>query len=74
MLFTFLFLMAVVAPGRLLKLVECAERTGLKLSTWRSWVLKRKVPFHKFGRSIRINEKDLLEMIAESRVPPREEE
>jgi len=54
---------------RLLSVKEAAARTGHKEATWRAWVLRRKVPFHKFGRSIRIAESDLIRMIEESRVP-----
>jgi excisionase family DNA binding protein len=59
-------------PERLLSVREAAERTGHKVSTWRAWVLRRKVPYHKFGRSIRIAESDLTRMIEESRIPAKE--
>lgn len=58
--------------GRLLRLSECAERSGHKLSTWRSWILKRAVPYYKIGRSVRVAEADLVKMIEEGRVPARE--
>ena len=57
---------------QLLTVKEAAARTGHKESTWRAWILLRKVPFHKMGRSIRIAEQDLARMIEESRVPARE--
>ena len=57
---------------RLLTLREAAARTGHKEATWRAWVLFRRVPYHKLGRSIRIAESDLVRMIEESRVPARE--
>jgi len=60
-------------PDRLLTLSECAARTGHKVSTWRAWVLLRKVPYHKIGRSVRVLESDLEAMIAESRIPARED-
>jgi excisionase family DNA binding protein len=69
MLVLFLLLIAV---GKLLTLRECAERTGNKVSTWRAWVLRRKVPYYKLSRSIRIAESDLERMIEQARVPPRE--
>jgi excisionase family DNA binding protein len=56
---------------RLLTVKEAAVRTGHKESTWRAWVLLRKVPYHKVGRSIRIAESDLTRLIEESRVPAR---
>lgn len=58
---------------RLLTVKQAAERTGHKEATWRAWILLRKVPYHKFGRSIRIAESDLVRMIEESRVPARGE-
>lgn len=57
---------------RLLTVKEAAAKTGHKEATWRAWVFLRKVPYHKFGRSIRIAESDLIRMIEESRVPARE--
>jgi excisionase family DNA binding protein len=57
---------------RLLTVREAAARTGHKEATWRAWILLRKVPYHKVGRSIRIAESDLTRLIEESRVPARE--
>jgi len=57
---------------RLLTLAECAARTGHKVSTWRAWVLRRKVPYCKLGRSVRVRESDLEKMIEESRIPAEE--
>ena len=68
-----LFLLYVLfTVGKLLTLRECAERTGNKVSTWRAWVLRRKVPYYKLSRSIRIAESDLDHMIEQARVPARE--
>jgi excisionase family DNA binding protein len=59
---------------KLLTLKETAERTGFRESTWRAWVLCRKVPFYRVGkRSIRIAENDLEKIIEQARVPPRGE-
>jgi excisionase family DNA binding protein len=56
---------------RLLTVREAAARTGHKEATWRAWILLRKVPYHKVGRSIRIAESDLTLSIEESRVPAK---
>jgi excisionase family DNA binding protein len=56
---------------QLLTVKEAAARTGHKEATWRAWILLRKVPYHKVGRSIRIAESDLTRLIEESRVPAR---
>jgi excisionase family DNA binding protein len=58
---------------RLLTVRDAAVRTGHKEATWRAWILLRKVPYHKVGRSIRIAESDLTRLIEESRVPARGE-
>jgi len=58
---------------KLLTLQECSELTGHKISTWRAWVLHRKVPYHKVGRSVRIAEADLERIIEQSRIPALEE-
>ena len=57
---------------RLLTVKEAAARTGHKEATWRAWILLRKVPYHKLGRSIRIAESDINRMIEQSRIPARE--
>lgn len=64
---------AVRRTNRMLTLAECAARTGHKVSTWRAWILLRKVSYHKIGRSIRILEADLDQLIVESRIPARED-
>ena len=61
-----------MSTGRLLHLKECAERSGHRVSTWRAWILHRKVPYYKIGRSVRVAEADLERLIEQARVPPRE--
>ena len=61
-----------MAVGKLLTLRECSELTGHRETTYRKWVLKRKIPFYKVGRSVRISEQDLERMIEGARVPNRE--
>jgi excisionase family DNA binding protein len=61
-----------MAVRKLLTLRECSERTGHRESTWRAWVLHRRVPYFKVGRSVRISEADLDGLIEASRVPPKE--
>jgi excisionase family DNA binding protein len=56
---------------RLLTVREAAARTGHKEATWRAWILLRKVPYHRLGRSIRIAESDLTRLVEESRVPAK---
>jgi excisionase family DNA binding protein len=58
-----------IGIGKLLTLRECSERSGLRESTWRAWILHRKVPFYKVGRSVRIAEADLDRLIERAKVP-----
>ena len=62
-----------MAVTKLLTLRECSELTGHKVSTWRAWVLRKRVPYHKVGRSVRIAEEDLQKIIEQSRIPAREQ-
>lgn len=62
-----------IVGSKLLTVKEAAECTGFRVSTWRAWVLRRRVPFHRIGRSIRIAESDVLAMVENSRIPAREE-
>jgi excisionase family DNA binding protein len=62
-----------MAVAKLLSLRECSERTGHRESTWRAWILHRKIPFYKVGRSVRVAESDLQRLIEQSRIPAREE-
>jgi excisionase family DNA binding protein len=62
-----------MAMARLLSIRECSERTGHRESTWRAWILHRRVPFYKVGRSVRVSESDLQRLIEQSRIPAKEE-
>jgi excisionase family DNA binding protein len=61
-----------MTEGRLLTVREAARLTGFTEACWRSWILKRKVPFHKINRSVRIAERDVEKLVEESLVPARE--
>jgi excisionase family DNA binding protein len=56
---------------KLLRISEAADATGHRESTWRKWVLLRKVPFVKIGRSVRIEASVIERMITEGRIPAR---
>jgi excisionase family DNA binding protein len=59
--------------GKLLKIKEAAEQTSMQESTWRAWVLHRRVTFVKLGRAVRIPEGAVAKMIADGTVPARED-
>lgn len=52
-----------MSARKLLRLSECAERTGHRVCTWRAWILDGKVPYYKVGGSVRVAEGDLEEFI-----------
>jgi excisionase family DNA binding protein len=54
---------------RLLTLMECETRTGRKVSTWRKAIAQRKIPFVRLGRSVRIPEEVIEQMIAQGYRP-----
>lgn len=62
-----------MSENRLLTLREAARLTGHRESTWRAWVLHRRVPYFKLGRSVRVSERDLQKLIEEARIPAREQ-
>ena|SRR2546428_9752089 len=61
------------AMGELLTIAEAAAFLRLKPSTVRAWVLRRKLPYCKVGRLIRIRRMDVEALIAESLVAARAE-
>ena len=48
---------------RVVTLQEAEHLTGRKVSTWRQDILKRRVPFVKLGRSVRIPISEIRRMI-----------
>lgn len=52
---------------------EAADITGHKESTWRKWILLRKVRVTKIGASVRIPESELSRLITQGQVPVRPE-
>lgn len=45
---------------RFIKIETAAEIIDVSIWTMRKWVKQRKIPIYKFGRAVRIKEKDLL--------------
>jgi excisionase family DNA binding protein len=51
---------------------QAAGQLGLKVSTVRSWVLRRKIAYHKVGgRAVRIPQHEIDRLLEESRVPAK---
>jgi excisionase family DNA binding protein len=55
--------------GRLLTVQEAATALGLKSSTIRAWILRRKLLFVRCGRAIRIPEQAVDEFITRNTTP-----
>jgi len=60
-------------PDELLTLPEAAVLLRLKVSTLRAWVLRRRIPYVKVSRLVRLRRADVDALIAASVVPAREE-
>jgi excisionase family DNA binding protein len=57
---------------KLLNVQETAEQLGIKPSTVRAWLLRRKLPCVHVGRAVRIPADAVAEFIARNTVPARE--
>ncbi len=57
------------STNRLLTLMECETRTGRKVSTWRKAIAKREIAFVRLGRSVRIPEEVIEQMITQGYRP-----
>jgi excisionase family DNA binding protein len=55
----------------LLTIPEAAGLLRLKPSTLRAWILRRKMPFCKVGRLVRIRRADVDALVSASLVPAR---
>ena len=54
---------AMETSERLLTVNEAEEMTGRKASTWRRDILKRRIPYVKLGRQVRIPIEAIRELI-----------
>ena len=53
---------------RLLTITQAADQLGTGPRFVRRLIAERRIPFHKFGRHIRIDEADLINFVAAGRV------
>jgi excisionase family DNA binding protein len=63
---------SVPGMGALLTLPEASSLLRLKTSTLRAWVLRRKIPYVKVGRLVRLRRADVEALIVASVVPALE--
>jgi excisionase family DNA binding protein len=60
-------------PRPMLTIEQAARELGLKESTLRDWVLRRKLSFVRLSpRAIRISSKEVARLLREGTVPARE--
>jgi excisionase family DNA binding protein len=60
------------AGGKRLNIREAARELGLKESTVRDWVWRRRIQYFKIGGAIRIDEREIEKILAESVIPALE--
>jgi excisionase family DNA binding protein len=58
---------------KLRALPEAAEQLGVTVNCLRSWIYRRKIPYVKVGRAVRISERTIEEIIARGTVPALED-
>jgi len=61
-----------VARG-MLTVEQAARELGLKESTIRAWLLRRKISFVKLGRCVRVPREEVDRLIKENTIPARQE-
>lgn len=59
---------------RLLTLQEFSQSLGIKLSTARAWILRKKIRYIKIGRAVRVPEEVVKDLIRRGTVVPRQAE
>ncbi len=50
-------------PRSLWTLRDLAQDSSIKVSTWRRWILERRVPVVRIGRSVRVKDEDYRKLI-----------
>lgn len=58
--------------GQLLTVKQAGELLGLKEATIRAWLYRRRLPYVRCGRAIRIPSGAVEKFIAEDTIPARE--
>lgn len=57
--------------NKLLTVDEVAETLAIQPATIRRWLLLRKIPYCKIGRSVRIESDTVQSLIQQGRIPAR---
>lgn len=61
--------MAGTNTAKLRSLPEAADRLGLSIKCLRGWVWRRKIPYVKVGRAVRISDETIAKIIEGGSVP-----
>jgi excisionase family DNA binding protein len=54
-------------------LAQAAEELGVSINTLRAWVYRRRIPYIKIGRSVRVSEETIQRIIDRGSIPALEE-
>jgi excisionase family DNA binding protein len=65
--------MGVPSKAPLRSIPQQAERLGVSEKCLRGWVYRRTIPYVKVGRSVRISDDTIDEIIRRGTVPPLEQ-
>jgi excisionase family DNA binding protein len=65
--------MASSNTARLRSLPEAAERLGLSVKCLRGWVWRRRIPYIKVGRAVRISDETIQRIIDTGTMPALKE-
>jgi excisionase family DNA binding protein len=57
-----------------LSVVEAAQRLGVSPYTLRSWLRARRLPYHRLGRRIVLDQEDVRQFLLRHRVEARDAE
>lgn len=62
--------MAAVKPlCKLKSLSQAAEELGVTVNTLRAWIYRRKIPYTKIGRCVRVSDATIAKIIDRGSVP-----
>lgn len=65
--------MAETNTAELRSLPEAADRLGLSIKCLRGWVWRRKIPYVKVGRAVRISDETIQRIIETGTMPALDE-
>jgi len=64
---------AVKRSCNLKSISQAAEELGVTVSTLRAWIYRRKIPYLKIGRCVRVSDETIQEIVRRGTVPALQE-